>query len=259
MHSSSSKPLAAALLLVVSYASAAEDYAPYPQPDAGYVTDHANVLSAEQEERIEQSLHGVELKSGTEIIVMTIQSIRDYAGTENSTIESFATALFNRYGIGNMPANDGILLLVAIRDRKVRIELGGGYTPDRDADAAKIVANEILPEFRAEEYARGITRGVKAIVNEFTSTRIGIPWQMMLIPAVIVILVFTAVSLIMSGKRGWGWVLLGLALVLILGLIVMLIAVSRALPQQKSSGWSPGGAGGFGGGSSRGGGATGSW
>jgi uncharacterized protein len=246
--------LLAALLADMSLA--VEQYAPYPQPDSGYVTDAARVLSPAEEERIEQWLKKVEDQTGTEIIVVTIGSIADYPGTDNSSIESFAMALFNRWGIGNRPRNDGVLLLVAIRDRKARIELGGGYSRARDRDAERIMRDVIVPRFRKGDYPGGITAGVKAIVAEFTSMRIGIRWDLIVIPIVVIILLATGISLIKNGRRGWGWVFVGLALLLSLVLVYLVVAMSRA---SKSSDWAPGGSGGFGGGFSSGGGATGSW
>jgi uncharacterized protein len=101
-----------------------KDYSPFPNPGSGYVTDIANVLTLEEEERIERWLWSTESKTGVEIIVVIIDSIRHYPGTPNSSIEPFAMGLFDAYGIGNMPENNGVLLLVAVRDRKARIELG---------------------------------------------------------------------------------------------------------------------------------------
>jgi len=244
------------LLLLLAAAAAAKDSAPYPAPGAGYVTDAAGVLTTAQEERIEQWLLDVEKQSGTEIIVVTIESIHDDPGTDDESIESFARGLFDRWGIGNMPRNDGILLLVAVRDRKARIELGAGYAA-RDADAERIMQSVIVPRFRKGDYAGGITRGVEAIVNEFTAVHIGIPWALVLIPAAGLACALIGISLLANGKRGWGWVFVGLALVLIL--LAAFLAVSYFRTRSRSGGWASGGAGGFGGGFSGGGGATGSW
>jgi uncharacterized protein len=145
----------------------AKDYSPYPPPDSGYVTDNANLLTKDQEECIEKWLWQTESKTGVEIIVVTIYSIKDYKGTDNSSIESFAKGLFDKYGIGNLPKNDGILLLIAVRDRKARIELGKHYGNSRDKDASRIMQNVIIPEFRKDNYAAGITEGVKAILKDF--------------------------------------------------------------------------------------------
>ncbi|MGZ8868261.1 MAG: TPM domain-containing protein [Thermoanaerobaculia bacterium] len=245
------------LLILVTATAWAQDYAPYPKPDAGYVTDHAQILNAQEEERIEQWLLDVEKKSGTEIIVVTIPALAAYPGTANESIERFSTALFNRWGVGNRATNDGILLVVALGDRKARIELGDGHPPARDAAAAAIMANTIVPRFRSGDYAAGITNGVTEIVHQFTPVRITFRWSLVVVPLAALALLATGISLVRHGKRGWGWVLIGLALVVIVAFLYVLAAAARR--RTRSSGWSAGGLGGFGGGFSSGRGATGSW
>ncbi|UCD58855.1 MAG: TPM domain-containing protein [Candidatus Hydrogenedentota bacterium] len=238
---------------------AEQDYSPFPNPDAGYVTDIANLLTLEEEEYIELLLWQTESRSGVEIIVVTINSIGDYPGTPNSSIEVFAKGLFDRYGIGNMPENNGVLLLVAVRDRKARIELGAGYGHTRDADARKIMDKEILPSFRQQDYAAGITKGVEAIMLEFAHIRAGLNWPLIIVAIAIPVVGVIAYSLFRNGKRGWGWVCVGFLIVLILALLYILRQTLQHMPRGRSSGWSSGGLGGFGGGFSGGGGATGSW
>ena len=245
------------LLLIVAANGWAQDYAPYPKPDAGYVTDLAQILDAKDEERIEQWLIQVEKQSGTEIIVVTIPALAAYPGTANESIETFSTALFNRWGIGNRDTNDGILLLVALGDRKARIELGDGHPPGRDVIASEIMIGTIVPKFRSGDYAGGITDGVKEIVHRFTPVRITFRWSLVLVPLAALALLATGISLMMHGKRGWGWVLIGLALVLIVAFLYILAAAARR--RTRSRGWAAGGLGGFGGGFSSGRGATGSW
>jgi uncharacterized protein len=237
-----------------------KDYSPYPAPGSGYVTDNARLLTRDQEEKIETWLWQAESKTGIEIAVVTIDSIKDYKGTDNSSIESFAAGLFNKYGIGNLPRNDGVLLLVAVGDRKARIELGEYYGHSRDADANRIMQNVIIPKFKQNDYAGGITNGVKAILGEFAGLRVGFPWELVTIPIAIIVLALIAYSLFKNGKRGWGWVVVGFIFVLVLALINVIVTVFRHMPDTPSSSWSSGGfGGGFGGGSSGGGGATGSW
>lgn len=238
---------------------AEKDYSPFPNPDAGYVTDLANVLTIEEEECIEQWLWQTEAASRVEIIVVTIDSITSYPGTPNKYIESFATGLFDAYGIGNMPENKGVLLLVAVRDRKARIELGAGYGRMRDGDARKIMDGKIVPAFRREDYAAGITDGVKAIMLEFAGMRVGPNWPLIIIIAAIPVVALIAYSLFKNGKRGWGWVCVGFLIILILAAFWILRQVLQNAPRGRSSGWSSGGIGGFGGGFSGGGGSTGSW
>ena len=235
------------------------DYAPYPQPDSGYVTDIANVLSDAEEERIEKWLWQVESRSGVEIIVFTLNSIKDYPGTNNQSIESFSTALFNTYGIGNMPDNNGILLLVAKTDRKARIELGKAYAHSRDSDAQKIMNNVIVSEFKKGDYVAGITNGTEAIILEFANMRVGFPWYIVWVVVGAVISLIIGLSLIKNGKKGWGYVFIGFAIVLFLLALYLIVQIFKHMPSDNSDSWSSGGMGGFGGGSSGGGGATGGW
>lgn len=235
-------------------------FGPYPAPDSGYVTDNVGLLSQSEEEQIEQWLWRVETETGVEVAVVTIGSVRDYPGAAGPTIESFATGLFDAYGIGNLPENDGVLLLIARDDRKARIELGAGYNPARDRDAARIMAQDIIPHFKSGSYAGGITAGVRAIMLEFAGVRVGTNWPLIVLLAAIPVTALIAFSLFRSGKRGWGWIVVGLLVVLSLAIMSVLITVARSTSNGSSRGWSSGGAGGgFGGGFSGGGGATGSW
>lgn len=236
------------------------DYAPYPKPDSGYVTDLADLLSLDEEEQIEQWLWQTESRNGVEIAVVTINSISDYPGSANQSIESFAHDLFNKYGIGNLPKNDGVLLLVAKNDRKARIELGKKYSRLRDRDAEAIMQNVIVAHFKKQQYADGITDGVKAIMLEFAGARVGMNWTLIVLLVAVPVVTLIAISLFQNGKRGWGWVCVGILIVIILAIVRILHAVSKHMPDSSSSSWSSGGfGGGFGGGSSGGGGATGSW
>lgn len=245
-----------------------EGVAPYPKPDAGYVTDLAGMLSRDEEERIEQWLWQAEKEKGIEIAVVTINALQDYPGSENDSIESFATGLFNRYGIGNLPKNDGILLLVSRRDRKMRIELGQGWGRGHDAAAASIIARDLRPQFKSERYGAGIEAGVKSILAEFAGLNVdaagrggtAIPWETIAIAVAAVALAALAFSLFRSGRSGWGW----LALALCGGAVVMLLRglneMGKRMPNSSSDSWSSGGFGGdFGGGSSDGGGSSGDW
>ena len=237
-----------------------KNYAPYPQPDHGYVTDLAGLLSTDEEERIERWLWQVEDQEKVEIIVMTINSIYDYPGTDNVNIGTFATGLFNAYGIGNLPNNDGILLLISRVDRKVRIELGAYYGKQRDADAQRIIDTVILPAFRHDDYVAGIQDGTKAIIAEFVGGRIElIPRNVAWLFCGGIALLLIGISLIISGKKGWGYVVIGLAIVIILFAVFLWVMIIDKLPKTRSSRWLLGGLGGFGGGFSGGGGATGSW
>jgi uncharacterized protein len=155
-----------------------------------------------------------------------------------------------------MPRNDGVLLLVAVRDRKARIELGAGYGHARDKDAMSVMNGKILPCFRREEYAEGIIRGTRALMGRFGRVFLVPWWLKWALVGAIGGLIPIAVSLFRNGKRGWAWVAVGLIIVLLLALVWLL---RRTVEAVSENGASPGGLGGFGGGFSGGGGATGSW
>ncbi len=244
---------------VFSSVDSAQDYSPYPNPDSGYVSDLANLLTKAEEERIEQWLWQVESRTQIEIIVITVDSIKNYSGTSNESIERFSTGIFDQYGIGNKPKNDGVLLLVAKGDRKARIELGAGYGSVRNADANRIMQNVIIPKFKKNDYAGGVTDGTEAIIKEFANMRVGFPWFIVGIVVAAIVSFIIGISLIKSGKRGWGYVFIGIAILLVLLAIFLLIRIMQHMPKNDSGSWGSGGLGGFGGGSSGGGGATGSW
>lgn len=245
--------------LVVANTIEEKDYSPYPQPDSGYVTDYANLLTKEEEERIEKWLWQVEYRSKVEIIVFTIKSVKDYPGTSKDSVDSFATGLFDAYRIGNMPQNDGVLLLISSEDRRARIELGASYGRSRDGDALKIMDSIIVPQFKKGDYVAGITLGTEALIEEFANMRIGFPWHIVWIALGSLGSLLVGISLLKNGKRGWGYVFIGLAIVLILVVIYLTVKFVQQLPKGDSDSWGSGGMGGFGGGFSGGGGASGSW
>jgi len=235
-------------------------YGPYPTPASGYVTDIADRLTAEEEELIEKWLWQVESRKNIEMAVVIINSTKDYPGTDNGSIESFATGLFNAYKIGNKAKNDGILFLVAVSDRKSRIELGAYYGNDHDGISSNIMEKSIIPHFKSGKYNKGILSGTRAIMKEFAGMA---PLQMknlVIISLVIILLMFIAASLWVNGKKGWAWATIGILITLIIMIIRTGITIAEHMPKTSSDSWSSGGfGGGFGGGFSGGGGATGSW
>ncbi len=243
---------------------AVKDYSPYPNPHAGYVSDLAGILSEKQKGYIEQLLLTIEVEYKLEVIVMTIPSLASYPDTDNKTIESFATSLFNAYGIGNMPENNGVLFLVSMGDRKARIELGSGYGSMADQRAADIMNTVIIPRFKASDYSGGIKYGTIAIVEKIGGIKIEnrtISFlNVILTGASIIFLISVAVSLFRHGKSGWGWIFVGFIIALIMALLRILETFEGSSNRSgRSDQWKPGGHGGFGGGSSSGGGASGSW
>lgn len=153
------------LLLALSLAGpVAGQQTGYPAPGDRRVNDFAELLEPEEEAELGRMLDDLWHSAGIEATVVTIHSIRDY-GTGDRSIEAFATGLLNAWGIGDAERDDGVLLLVAVGDRKVRIELGAGYGAGHDARMQGVIDAEIVPRFRRGDFAAGILAGTRAITR----------------------------------------------------------------------------------------------
>ncbi|MBC8144824.1 MAG: TPM domain-containing protein, partial [bacterium] len=125
-----------------------------------YVTDLAGVLSAEQRYDIESDLRAHEDTTSNQIVVLTVPT------TGNLPIEEYAIKVFEENGIGTRSNSNGVLLLVAVEDRKVRIEVGYGLEGAvTDALSSLIINNAITPRFKTADYAGGIKAGVSDIMK----------------------------------------------------------------------------------------------
>lgn len=131
---------------------------PWPDHADIFVNDLAGVVAPEAADRIRDQLEQLKTETGIEMTVLTIPTRADYDPTPD--IETFATRLFNGWGIGDAARNDGILLLVATVDREMRIELGSGYDQGYDVLAQDIVSRYVVPEFREARFSEGIETGV---------------------------------------------------------------------------------------------------
>ncbi len=142
----------------------------YPQPSENYINDFAAIITPQDANEIRGLLKNTEEHNGVEITVVTIHSIRDY-GTNDATIELFATNLFNNWGVGDKTKNNGVMILVAVQDRKMRIELGSGYSRDYDAVMKQIIDYDMIPFFKSKEYSKGISHGAYAVVKRLTEAK----------------------------------------------------------------------------------------
>lgn len=129
----------------------------YPDFKSLYLNDYADIIDEQTEIRIIQHLKTLYDNHGVEATVLTITSRKDYRAS--ASIESFATGLFNHWGIGNTKQHNGILILVSRQDREMRIELGTGYGRAFDAVAATVIADKFIPYFRNNKYSQGIEAG----------------------------------------------------------------------------------------------------
>lgn len=129
-----------------------------PTLPTGYVNDYAHVLQEDVKQKLEQDLRIFTASTSNEIAVVTIP---DLGG---DTIEHYANTLFSTWKIGNEKNDNGVLLLVSLSDRKVRIEVGYGLEGAiPDILAKNIITTKITPSFKQGDYGVGILLGVEAI------------------------------------------------------------------------------------------------
>lgn len=148
--------LAFAALLLALPAAAQE----FPKL-TGRVVDAAGLLQPAQVAELEQLAAGIEQASSRQLVVATIPDLQGYA------IEDYGYRLGRAWGIGQKQANNGVILLVAPRERKVRIEVGYGLEPIvTDALSSAIINQAILPRFRAGDMPGGILAGARALAEQ---------------------------------------------------------------------------------------------
>jgi uncharacterized protein len=143
------------LLLAVSLPAIAQPKFP---PLTGRIVDEAGLLTAQDRQALEQDLKALEEKSTDQLVVYTTRSLQGYE------IEDFGYQLGRAWGIGRQGKNNGVILIVAPDQRKVRIEVGRGLEPQlTDVMSKLIIENAILPAFRRGDFAAGIKAGVRDI------------------------------------------------------------------------------------------------
>jgi uncharacterized protein len=228
-----------------------------PSP-ATLVTDVAGVLTPEQKQALENKLVAIDDSSSNQIAVVILPSLDGYPK------EEYAIKLFRDWGIGNKKTNNGVLLLIAINDRQIRIEVGYGLEGAiPDITALNIIDNDIKPAFKAGNYYEGIDQATdniaKAAVGEYKVAKAK-KSKSKGSGGLFLIILIIILAVLRNGRGGGGSnigrsgfsdVATGMLLSSLLG------GGGRG-----GGGWGDGGGGGFGGfggGSSGGGGAGGSW
>ena len=126
----------------------------------GRVTDNAQILSPDTQRVITEALKAHEDKTGNQVAVLTVPSL------EGEGIEEYALNVFNGWKLGQKGKDNGILLVVAPSDRRMRIEVGYGLEGTlTDGTAGSIIRNVITPHFKKEDYNSGVSEGVKSIIS----------------------------------------------------------------------------------------------
>lgn len=129
-----------------------------PQDPTRRVHDLANLLNNQQLQAVETICRDVEAKTTAQIAVVTVPSL------DGRTVDDYGHELFNTWGIGQKDVNNGVLLLVAPNERRLRIEVGYGLEPLlTDSLCGQIRDNQIVPLFKRDDYPRGIQEGTRAI------------------------------------------------------------------------------------------------
>lgn len=124
----------------------------------GYVNDYANVIDDAAQASLEQDLVQFQKDTSNEVVIMTVPT------TNGDAISNFATEVFRAWGIGGKANNNGVLILVAVSDRKAWIQTGYGLEGAiPDALAARIVQNEMIPSFRIGDYTGGVQNAVAVV------------------------------------------------------------------------------------------------
>ena len=152
----------AALAAAIAFMALALAYA-FP-PLTGRIVDEAHIVPQPVVGSITAKLAALEAKSGIQLVVATVKSL---SGDE---IEPYANALFRAWGLGEKTQNNGVLLLVAPNEHKVRIEVGYGLEGTlTDALSKIIITNAMVPRFKTGDFGGGIERGVDDIITVLTT------------------------------------------------------------------------------------------
>jgi uncharacterized protein len=124
------------------------------------VVDQAGVMTAENRSDIEAKSKELEDKSGIQLVVATVKSL------QGSDIETYANGLFRFWKLGEAKKNNGVLLLVAPAEHKVRIEVGYGLEGTlTDALSSVIISSAIVPRLKTGDFSGGIERGIDGIIS----------------------------------------------------------------------------------------------
>jgi len=268
-------PVAAGAILLLAALSSASGEVAVP-PLKAHVTDLTGTLSASQLRDLDSRLSDFERGKGSQIAVLMLPS------TEPETIEEYSIRVADAWKIGRARVDDGVILVVAKNDRKLRVEVGRGLEGAiPDAMAKRVVSDVITPHFRSGDFYGGVAAGTDALMKLIEGEGLPAPRSGVIINGVhrpidfqTIFLLF--VALVLTGaifRRLFGrvtgagisggivgaivWLAAGvLAFAVIGGLIGFVIALVNGMGSRRG-GWSSGGwsgGGGFGGGGFGGGG-----
>jgi uncharacterized protein len=126
----------------------------------GPISDFAGLMSPDERVDVLNRLKELRQRTGAQFALVTLRSL------DGGQIDDFTVRLFNRWGVGEKGKNNGVMLLVAIQDRKARIEVGYGLESTlTDAQADRILKEQLFPSFKQQHYAEGLSRAVAQIAE----------------------------------------------------------------------------------------------
>lgn len=243
------------LLFCTHLLAADSDFPPKPNPPM-LVNDLAHVMDAGESQQLEAKLENFARTTSTQITVVTIKSLGSY------DISEYAVNLGRLWGIGQKEKNNGVLVLAAIDDHKVNISTGYGLEGALpDAICARIIRNEIVPNFKQGDYYEGFDKAADAIIaatkGEYKADDKG-DGRAKKAPAAVIIIFIIIVIWVLSrrGGGGGGGYMSGRGY---RGFGGPFFGGGFGGGNWGGGGSSSGGFGGFGGGSFGGGGASGNW
>ena len=237
--------------LLSIYCVNAQKFIPKPNPPR-LVVDNASLLSPSDAEALERKLVAMDDSTSNQIAVVLVKTLND------EPIEEVANKTFREWGIGNKKTNNGVLLLVAVDDRKVKIEVGYGLEGAiPDITCNDIIEKDIKTAFKQNNFIGGLVKATddigKAAAGEYhvqTNRSNQAPSKGGIGSLIKFILIVVVVIVILASRGGGGGGLLFLP---------FLLGGGGGGGNWDSGGSGGGSFGGFGGGSSGGGGASGSW
>lgn len=129
-------------------------------PPKGRINDTAGMLSHNTCDYLNRMLAELERTDSTQVMILTIASLK------GDSLEEFSLRVAQKWGIGQKEADNGLLLLIAQNERKIRIEVGYGLEASlTDLRAGRIIGNVIVPEFKKGNFDQGVINGVTAIIS----------------------------------------------------------------------------------------------
>lgn len=153
------KKVRACLGISIALISASVFAGDIPRP-VGFVNDFADIIPADVKNRLEEKLRQYEKQTSIEVAVVTISSLN------GETVEDYTIQLARSWGVGKKQKNNGVVILVAPNERKMRIEVGYGVEPYlTDGQAGEIIRNDMIPQFKRGDMVAGIVAGANSVLE----------------------------------------------------------------------------------------------